>query len=206
MNRPIQAFGTLLSILAIAMFAVNVGQRSSQRAAQSLAKIESSVTRSRHGNIYVVVLQAGDEAAPASDESAPPPATAAAQGGVTNVHDAAEVSVSVASSECTEYDPAYDDAMFGARAVENADGNNDASETKNAKVGHATAAAADKAASADATVRSNRWLLRFAASSLNQLSRACEEAAGHLERLETNPLAEGARKTSAESDSAGAKR
>ena len=163
-NRPFQAFGALLILLALAMLAVNSGSRTTMfDRPPPKAKTYLPPRNSRLGGIYVVVLPASDVE---NDEALETAITLP----VSEI--AAEPSDPSEADNRTLYDAAYDVAVYGELA-----GN----------VG--PAAAASQQAASHTPVRSGQWLLRFAASSLNQLGRACEAAARQLETAGSESVA-----------------
>jgi hypothetical protein len=165
-NRPFQAFGTLLMLLAVAMLAVNSGSRTTMfdrppAAAKKLAPPRGS----RLGGVYVIVLPAGE--AEAAEEELPD---------LLGLLDGEWARGDLPGADgCTFYDAVYDRAVYGELAG-----------------GTVTEMAAPSNAAARTPVRSGRWLLRFAASSLNQLGRACETAASQLESLGSDTIASAA--------------
>ena len=164
MNRPFQAFGTLLILLALAMLAVNSGSRTTMfDRPPPKAKAYLPPRSSRLGGIYVVVLPASEvEKDEALDTAITLPRSEVAP----------EPSDQAEADNRTLYDAAYDVAVYGELA-----GN------------VAPVAAVSHQAASRTPVRSGQWLLRFAASSLNQLGRACEEAAEHLESAGSESVA-----------------
>ena len=163
-NRPFQAFGALLILLALAMLAVNSGSRTTMfDRPPPKAKAYLPPRNSRLGGMYVVVLPASDVG---NDEAVDTAIILPMSEVAPEPSDPAE------ADNRTLYDAAYDVAIYGELA-----GNADA------------AGAASRQAASHTPVRSGQWLLRFAASSLNQLAWACEAAARQLENAESESVA-----------------
>lgn len=163
MNRPFQAFGTLLMLLAAAMLAVNSGSRTTMFDRPSPSVTGSLPPRSsRLGNVYVVVLPAGESIA-----------VSEAMPDLIGLLDDCWAGEDLPSTEDrTLYDPEYDRAVYGD-VVPPAPPD----------------LAAVSITASRTSVRSGHWLLHFAASSLNHMGRACEAMASRLETLGSEPVA-----------------
>ena len=114
MNRPFYAFGVLLALLALAMFAVGSSSRSTTVEVQPKAPAGSLITPAAQlGSIYVVVLPAADEpaeptvASPAVTELKPIQVSAAD-------YDAACTPAASDASCLSHYDPIYDRLIYGS--------------------------------------------------------------------------------------------
>jgi len=125
-NRPFYAFGVLLLLLALAMYAVSSTSRSTAVQSQPAGGAGSLITPApRLGTIYVVVLPAAEEPQPVATAQPEPciPSPARQTSGLRPVlllpaiHDAAPV-LDAAEYDClSHYDAAYDRLVYDARTV-----------------------------------------------------------------------------------------
>ena len=161
-NQSFNAFGSLLLMLAVAMLAVNSGSRTTMFDRPPAAAKRCVPSRgSRIGGVYVIVMPAADM----EDRDL----------GATPIGAVEREYLSIFETDIqnrTRYDATYDAAVYGELA-ENMSPELTAVHSSDLRL----------------PVRSSRWLLRFAVSSLNEMSRVCEAAASKLEILGSDPLA-----------------